>query len=96
MNLELKENSFSYELGINKNFRSTVSRNKVIKMISENYDKKISRVDILTTTGVSRSVLDGLEQLKVIKKNLIEQENLSKPKITFSKTLTKKLSLIHI
>ncbi len=90
LNLELKENSFSYELGINKNFRSTVSRNKVIKMISENYDKKISRVDILTTTGVSRSVLDGLEQLKVIKKNLIEQENLSKPKITFSKTLTKK------
>ena len=59
-------------------------------MISENYDKKISREDILTTTGVSKSVLEGLEKLKIIKKSLIEQENLSKPKITFSKTLTKK------
>ena len=59
-------------------------------MISENYDKKISRVDILTTTGVSKSVLEGLEKLKIIKKSLIEQENFSKPKITFSKTLTKK------
>ena len=37
-------------------------------MISENYDKKISREDILTTTGVSKSVLEGLEKLKIIKK----------------------------
>ena len=59
-------------------------------MISANHNKKLTELDIIAETGVSKSVLAGLEKLQLIKKTESSQDNLPLPKITFSKTLTRK------
>ena len=63
-------------------------------MISANHNKKLTELDIIAETGVSKSVLAGLEKLQLIKKTESSQDNLPLPKITFSKTLTRKQKVL--
>ena len=90
LNLEVTKKTFFYELGIFKEIKLTPARDRVIKMISANHNKKLTELDIIAETGVSKSVLAGLEKLQLIKKTESSQDNLPLPKITFSKTLTRK------
>ncbi|MFL2801869.1 MAG: primosomal protein N' [Paracoccaceae bacterium] len=90
LNLELTEKTFFYELGKFKKIKLTPSRDRVIKMISTNYNKKLTSSEIITETGVSKSVLVGLEKLQLIKKTEFNQESIPLPQVTFSKTLTYK------
>ena len=90
LNLEVTKKTFFYELGIFKEIKLTPARDRVIKMISANHNKKLTELDIIAETGVSKSVLAGLEKLQLIKKTESSQDNLPLPKITFSKTLTSK------
>ena len=90
LNLEVTKKTFFYELGSFKEIKLTSARDRVIKMISANHNKKLTELDIIAETGVSKSVLAGLEKLQLIKKTESSQDNLPLPKITFSKTLTRK------
>ncbi len=94
LNLELTEKIFFYELGQFRVSKLSPARDKVIKMISKNCEKKFTGSEIMAETGVSKSVLVGLEKLKLIKKTLHSPEQLSTPVIKFSNTLTRKQKII--
>ena len=68
LNLEVTKKTFFYELAGFKEIKLTSARDRVIKMISANHNKKLTELDIIAETGVSKSVLAGLEKLQLIKK----------------------------
>ena len=56
LNLEVTKKTFFYELGSFKEIKLTSARDRVIKMISANHNKKLTELDIIAETGVSKSV----------------------------------------
>ena len=94
LNLSITEKKYIYELVRSKNIKLTTARYKVIEILSSNYGKKLTAFDIREKTGVSKSVLDGLEKLNLIKKFPCNTEKFEIPVVKFSKTLTKNQNLV--
>ncbi len=94
LKLEIEEKNFYYELGKLEVTKITPARNRVIQLMIENQGNQLSSSEIILKTGVSKSVLEGLEKLEILKKSILSPKENSNVKINFNKNLTNNQKLI--